>query len=335
MNIPLLKDYVQTLYVLFDEFEQERCASQDAKRGRGFTYPEKTFIVFFLLMQFRRIYYFKSQVRWLSQHPEMLVLLGWEDVPHRKTVSTRYKNLYETLQQFMSYLSQRASELEEAFGTQHLVEDKSLFKAKGPVWHQSDRKQGRIPENLRNLDTDATWSKSGYHGWVYGYGLHITCNASAFPVMVSVETAAVSESAVIDQKAATLLDQIQPETVSADNSYAKATRIRQWAKQGTMLLTPAAKWVNGRYAKAYHRFIKRPECQQWLRQRRTSVEPFFELVSTILGTHALQKQLPLQGLANVRTCLALAAFSVLMAMVLNSIWRLPIRSVSYIINAWT
>jgi hypothetical protein len=35
--------------------------------------------------------------------------------------------------------------LDPAFDSRELYEDKSLFKAQGPVWHQSDRPAGRIP----------------------------------------------------------------------------------------------------------------------------------------------------------------------------------------------
>ena len=41
--------------------------------------------------------------------------------------------------------------------------------------------------------------------------------------------------------------------MTTDNSYAKARRIRQWAQQGVVLVSPAMKWVKGRYAVAYHR----------------------------------------------------------------------------------
>lgn len=45
--------------------------------------------------------------------------------------------------------------------------------AQGPKWHKADREQGCIPENLRNVDKDSSLSKSGYRGWVQGYGLHV------------------------------------------------------------------------------------------------------------------------------------------------------------------
>jgi hypothetical protein len=216
MDTPILTDYVHIMYTLFDTFVQWQGQSASPKPGSPFTYAEKTMIVFFTIMQFRRIFKFKAQRRWLEAHRVILSVLGWETIPHRTTLSRRYKQLYETIQHFVAFIGHYAPDLDERFSHEHLIEDKSLFKALGPVWHQSDRKAGRIPDKLRNLDTDATWSKSGYHGWVYGYGLHVTCNAFAFPQLVQIETGAVSESEVIDHKESTILYELQPLTLSAD-----------------------------------------------------------------------------------------------------------------------
>ena len=54
-------------------------------------------------------------------------------------------------------------------------------------------KVNHILDGLRNLDTDASWSKSKYRGWVYGYGLHLTTTANGFPLFADVWTAAVRE----------------------------------------------------------------------------------------------------------------------------------------------
>ncbi len=78
---------------------------------------------------------------------------------------------------------------------------------------------------------------------------------------------------------------------------------------GAVLLSPAVKWVKGRYATAYHRYIQQPENAALLRSRRTAIEPVFDLIAQVLGTKAKQKQLPIQKLANVRTCLALATLT--------------------------
>ena len=162
------------------------------------------------------------------------------------------------------------------FNSQVLVEDASLFKALGPVWHQSDRKANRTPEKLRNLDTDASWGKSGYHGWVYGYCLHLTCNRIGFPKLAQVETASMDESHILGQKSETIFH-LSPRALVADNAYHKAMRIRRWAQAGILLLTPAAIWKNGRYAKAYHRLIRKLPFPKWLACRKTAIEPVFDL----------------------------------------------------------
>lgn len=326
---PVLADYVGLIITLFELFKQDRDKHSDPKRGRPFTYAEEMFIIFFMLTQFRRIHAHKAKWRWLVNHPEMLEMLGWAQVPHRTTIARRYKALYEVVQEFILFIGEYAPDLSEQFSSARLVEDKSLFKASGPVWHQSDRKAGRIPEKLRNLDTDATWSKSAYHGWVYGYGLHMTCNEDAFPVMIQVETASVSESEVLDKKEPVILEQLRPQTLAADNAYTKAMRIRNWAKRGVVLLTPALKWTKGRFAQAYHRFIKQSDVRDHLAKRRTSVEPLFDLIARIIGTDGKQKQLPVQRIDNVRSCLALAVLSVQIAMIANSIWSLPHRNISH------
>ena len=204
---PQLTDYVRLIIELFGRFRQERSARASAKLGRPFRYSEELFVILFMLMQNRRICVSKSQWRWLHKHPEVVEMLGWEQIPHCTTIGHRYKRLYELLQLFVFYIGQNKSGLAEQLDQSHLVEDKSLFKARGPVWHERMRKAGRIPPRLRNLDTDATWSRSAYHGWVYGYGLHMTCNQDAFPAMLQVETTAVSESQVLDQKEDLILKQ--------------------------------------------------------------------------------------------------------------------------------
>lgn len=328
MDKPTMTDYVTLIFTLFEKFEQQM-NQESTKKGKPFTYSQQCFIVLFVILQFRRIFKFKAQRTWLEEHPEVVELLNWEQVPHRTTFSRRYKSLYATLQAFILFVGQEAAELGDELANYHLVEDRSLFKAQGPVWHQSDRKVGRIPENLRHLDTDASWSKSAYQGWVYGYGLHMTCTEDSFPKLVQVETASVKESPVIDQKADIILNQLQPVTVAADNGYVKAMRIRRWAKRGVILLTPAKNWINGRFAQAYHRFIKEDDNRQRLVRRRTSVEPLFDLLAYVLGCEGENKQLPLQRLANVATCLSLATLTIQIAMMINSMWRMPFRNVSH------
>ena len=335
MKQPTIADYVEIICTLFDKFEQYQREQASRKLGKPYTYSEKVLLIFFLVMQFRRIFKFKAQRRWLEKHPDLRKMLGFNSIPHRTTLSRRYKQMYDTVQDFVAFLGQYAKTLDEQFSQADLVEDKSLFKALGSVWHQKDRAVEHIPDKLRNLDTDATWSKSGYQGWVYGYGLHLTCNLDAFPQLVVVTTAATSETDILDQKESFILDIIQPRTLSADNGYTQALRIRRWFKRGVTLLTPAKKWIKGRFAVAYHRLIKQPSFAPCLKRRRTSVEPLFDLIAKVLGTTGRHKQLPVQRLDNVKTCLAVATLSVQIAMISNNIWSLPARNVSDIHSAFT
>jgi len=333
MDQPTLTDYAHLIMTLFDQFSH---TNPVVLRYQNLcTYKYREMIILFMLMQCRRIYEFKAQKRWLEAHPEIMTLLTFETVPHRTTLSRRYKKLGEVVTEFTAFVGDRVADLDESFANNHLVEDKSLFKASGPVWHQTDRQEGRIPPKLRRLDTDATWSKSGYQGWVYGYGIHLTCTEDAFPKMVRVETASVADGHILDQKATFILNQLQPVSLTADDRYTKAMRIRNWVKQGTILITPALRWLHGRYAQAYHQFLAEADSQRHLKKRKTSVEPLFDLIAKIIGATESQKQLPVQKLVNVRTALALGTLTVQISMIMNSIWGSPLREISTIKAAFS
>ena len=49
--------------------------------------------------------------------------------------------------------------------------DSTVLQAKGGVWHKKDREAGKVPHS--SIDTEAGWTKSGWHGWVYGWKLHL------------------------------------------------------------------------------------------------------------------------------------------------------------------
>ncbi len=332
MQAPNRTDYIRCYFTLFERFEQQHPAA--AQRGRPLTYAHRLLIVFFTWMLMRRVTEFTTQRRWLETHPSEAQELGFSSLPHRTTLMRRYKSIAPIVDAFVEFVGQWAESMDAACGSEVLVVDGSLFKARGPVWHQSDRAQGRIPDKLRNLDQEATWSKSGYHGWVYGYRLHLTCNLAGFPKSALVTTGSLAESTVLDEVEGTLLAK-KPKAVVGDNGFCKATRIRRWAKQGVILVTPASTWRQGRYARAYHRFLKQEEVAQWLKKRRSAIEPVFDLLRHVLGTKGKQKQVPVAGLACVSTFLSLGVLAVQVGMLLNSIWGHPFREVSTIISAFS
>lgn len=332
MQVPTRADYVRVYFTLFDCFQQAQ--GKIVHRGHPFEYKDQVLIVFFTMMSIRRITAFKAQHRWLMQHLHEALPLGFEQIPHRITLSRRYKTLYPTVQAFIAFVGRWAEVLHPGFDRHVLIEDASLFKACGPVWHQSDRLAGRVPENLRNLDQEASWRKSAYHGWVYGYSLHLTCNRSGFPKLVQVETASVAESKVLEQKKE-LLFALEPRAVVGDNAYSKAMRVRKWAVEGVLLLTPAATWQNGRYAVAYHRLLAKAPFRDWLKCRKTAIEPVFDLFSKLLGTTHNHKQLPLQSLTKVQPFLALGVLAVQITMIVNNAFALPLRQISNLLTAFS
>lgn len=326
---PTFNDYVALIYNRFEAFVQS--STEVKKLGHPYVYQQESMIVFFMWMQFKKIYQFKTQWSWLTKHLEALSILKWKVIPHRVTLSRRYKALYSVIQELIAFIGEGSEALGDGMSHKHLNEDQSLFKAQGTVWHQSDRKQGRIPEKLRNLDTDATWSKSGYHGWVYGYGLHLTSNTAGFPILIEVETATFSEKQAIERKQDRIIHVLKPHTICGDDAYTQAMRIRRWAKQAVIWVVPALRWKNGRYAQAYHQFLKQDsEVARVLRQRKTAIEPIFDLIAKLLGTTGKQKQLFKQNIQNVRTHLALGVLSLQLAMIANHVWDMPFRNISCI-----
>ena len=54
--------------------------------------------------------------------------------------------------------------------------DTTPIKARGGVWHSKDKQAGIAPSTA--IDTEAGWSRSQYHGWWWGYKLHLLVTAA-------------------------------------------------------------------------------------------------------------------------------------------------------------
>lgn len=58
------------------------------------------------------------------------------------------------------------------------------------------------------------------------------------------------------------------------------------------------------------------------------------MLHKVIGTQAKQKQLSVQRLDNVRTCLALATLFIQISMIANSIWGFPHRNIPEMATAY-
>jgi hypothetical protein len=53
-------------------------------------------------------------------------------------------------------------------GGRAVASDSTALRARGGVWHKKHREAGEVPHT--SIDTEAGWSKSGWHGWVSSAG---------------------------------------------------------------------------------------------------------------------------------------------------------------------
>jgi hypothetical protein len=190
-----------------------------------------------------------------------------------------------------------------------------------------------IPENLRDLDTDATWSKSAYHGWVFGYGLHNTCTSSGFPVLIEADIASVSEHEVIERKEEDILSMNTGYLVT-DDGYTDFQRVKAYARKGLLLITPALR-VKSAEGESYRQLMKQYISDIPIKARKTVIEPVFDLISRLLGTTKNHKQLPVKGKLNARSFLALGVVLTQLALLMNSMNGLPFHNISHMLTVFT
>src|SRR3954470_21947905 len=93
--------------------------------------------------------------------------------PCRRTFQRRLKALPGTLPEQIGCLGRHLVELLRPWEKtgRAVALDSTPLRAKGGVWHKKDKEAGRVPHT--SIDTEAGWTKSGWHGWVYGWKLHL------------------------------------------------------------------------------------------------------------------------------------------------------------------
>ena len=320
MYYPDKKEYITFVFSLLDEFAETKQAR--INRGRPKTYSDVSLVVFYATMTLK-------QINTTRTHPLMLETLRLPYCPSRSTLARRYKALLPYLSEFCEFIAEWS--VSNGYGFSHAVayEDKSLFKARGPVWHNKDRAKSYIPKGLRNVDKTASWSKSAYHEWVYGYGLHLTTTRHGFPIMFDVLPANVNERKVLDKKQNRIVAK-GIKCLIAGAGYRDKRRTTALAKKQVMLITPdicfeqAATMFRPRDAMAIALFNEAKAA------RKTAIEPTFDLLSKLLATTGQHKPIPVRGLAAVSTFLGLGVLLLQLTMLVNTKWQLPTRNVTHI-----
>jgi hypothetical protein len=104
-----------------------------------------------------------------------------------------------------------------AAGGRAVAIDSTVLSAHGGVWRQKDRAAGVVPHT--SLDTEAHWTQSGWHGWVYGWKLHliVTVGQIWLPLAAELPPANVADN----EEAVLVLDALREAAlfVLGDRSY--------------------------------------------------------------------------------------------------------------------
>ncbi len=153
------------------------------QRGRPRHYSDALFLKALLIMIVRRLHK-PGELLAVLQEPtaemrslrEMLNQDG--RFPSRRTFERRLRALPETLPERIGLLGRHLVELLQPWARsgRAIALDSTVLRARGGVWHKKDKEAGVVPHS--SMDTEAGWTKSGWHGWVYGWKPHLACTVA-------------------------------------------------------------------------------------------------------------------------------------------------------------
>lgn len=296
--------------------------------GRKPEVPDWVLAVLIMVAVLKRKKSKSSQYRYLDEHRgELKHLLRTCKFPARSTYFDRYRRGQQLFQHAIKLQGEKA--IEEGVAAAKVVAvDKSLIAARGPLWHQSDRKKKRIPKGLRGVDRESDWGCSKHDGWVQGYSFEVvvsaTKNSTVFPLLVSAATASAKETGTFHGKIADLPK--STENVTADSGYDSNSVGEQieWTEKGRRtgrrFLCPENKRGTKQPRKRHiqprdesHRrrlarrtFYKSPRGKTLYRRRSQTVEPFNEWFKALFE---LDHRVWHRGLQNNQTQLLAAVFA--------------------------
>ena len=166
---------------------------KNKKGGKPLKYSHSVFIVFFMVVLYKRIFRFKTMEKYAKANYKTF---GFCDAPDRKTIRRRFLELPKILTFAIPHLAVESLKYSyDTFNFRFAFVDKSVFRSLGGIWHKKQMEKGIVPHS--SIDTEASWAKSAYHKWRFGYGLHVICNQYRFPVSACVTTACVKDHTLL------------------------------------------------------------------------------------------------------------------------------------------
>jgi hypothetical protein len=211
------------------------------RRGSPTFYADRLFLKALIVMIVRRIHTVSGLLAVLAQPiPEMETLRACFTqagrFPSRRTWERRLAALPATLPARIACLGRQLLTLLQPWETtgRAVAIDSTTLRARGGVWHKKDRDAGVVPHT--SIDTQAAWTKSGWHGWVYGWKLHLLSTVAAVWIPLAAEL--TPANAADNEVAEALLRELPAEVrfVLGDQHY-HAPNVRERCEpRGCMLV---------------------------------------------------------------------------------------------------
>ena len=214
------------------------------KPGRGHpqVYPERLFLKALVIMIVRHLHKVHELLSVLEQPTaEMQTLRGLLMVngryPARRTWERRLKGLPESLPAQIGCFGRYLVALIQPWADcgRAAAMDSTVLRANGGVWHKKDRENGVVPHS--SIDTQAHWTKSGWHGWVYGWKLHVVAVVAAIWIPLAANLTSANEAD--NEVAPALIWELPPEAhfLLGDLHYNAPNVLEECQKSQRILVT--------------------------------------------------------------------------------------------------
>jgi hypothetical protein len=193
-------------------------------RGRPLVYSERLFLKALVIMIVRRLHRVGEFLAVLEEPtPEMQtvrqLLKERGRFSSRRTFERRLKALPEKLPQQIGCLGRHLVELLKPWATsgRAVALDSTPLRSRGGEWHKKDQRRGVVPHS--SIDTEAGWTRSGWHGWVYGWKLHVALTVA--DVWIPLAAQLTSANTADNQVAPLLIEELpeQARLVLGDTHY--------------------------------------------------------------------------------------------------------------------
>ena len=209
------------------------------KRGKPPTYSPRSFWLLNLVAIILRAFSASELHCLLSKNERLRIALGFQQIPHRKTIARRISALTTLGEEQIAALGDRILSTLAISNQAVSAVDGRMYQAIGPLWHKKYREQKQIPAKLRNVDTESQWFKSGYRGWVQGYRLMLQglVFPEPVPLFATWRSNNEGESTIVKE---VLADQKMPVTpvLLGDETFGGKELTTLYRNHGGYLLTP-------------------------------------------------------------------------------------------------